>query len=84
MKQKQHSLTAVFLFRRFALGADALSAQSLPGPNILKQPELAQQSPREMPRQPVPRLPDGKPLPGQRGTIPERMPSPQATVSKRW
>jgi Putative peptidoglycan binding domain len=76
MKQKQHSLTAAFFYATLALGADALSAESLPGPNIPKQPELPQQRPPEMPRQPG--LPEGKPLPGQRGTIPERVPSPHA------
>jgi hypothetical protein len=79
MQQKQRSLTAVFFSATLALGANALFAQSLPGPNVPKpRPELPQQTPPEMPRQPVPGLPERKPLPRQRGTIPERMQSPEA------
>ena len=78
MKQKQHSLTAVFFSATLALGANAVFAQSLPGPNAPKpRPELPQQTAPEMPKQPVPGLPERKPLTGQRGTIPERMQSPE-------
>jgi hypothetical protein len=68
-----------FFSATLALGANALFAQSLPGPNVPKpRPELPQQTPPEMPRQSVPGLPERKPLPRQRGTIPERMQSPEA------
>jgi peptidoglycan hydrolase-like protein with peptidoglycan-binding domain len=78
MKEKQHSLAAAILAANLALGANALLAQSLPGPNSPKpRLKLLQETPPAV-WQAAQALPGQEPLPGQRGTIPERMPSPDS------
>lgn len=78
MKEKQHSLAAAIITANLALGSNVLFAQNLPGPNAPKpRVELLQKhSPTIW--QVAQALPGQEPLPGQRGTIPERMPSPDS------
>lgn len=79
MKRKKQILTAVFLFGSVGVGANALFAQGIPGPTVPRPvPDLPQQIQPTIPGQPAPGLPQTEPLPGQRGTIPERMPPPDA------
>jgi hypothetical protein len=78
MKEKQQSLAAAILIANLALGANALFAQNLPGPNAPK-PTLELLEEREPAIWQVAQaVPGPEPLPGQRGTIPERMPSPDS------
>jgi peptidoglycan hydrolase-like protein with peptidoglycan-binding domain len=61
------------------MAASAVFAQSLPGPSGEKfRPELLKQTQPTTPWQVAQALPGPEPLPGQRGTIPERMPSPDS------
>ncbi len=79
MKRQNHILTAVFLAGNMGLGAHVLFAQSIPGPTVPKPvPDMPQQTQPTIPGQPAPGLPPTEPLPGQRGTIPERMEAPDA------
>jgi hypothetical protein len=79
MKRKNYILTAVFLSGSVAVGANGLFAQAIPGPTVPKPvPEMPQQTQPTIPGQPAPGLPPTEPLPGQRGTIPERMQAPDA------
>ena len=74
---KQHSLTAAIIAVTLATGASAVFAQNLPGPSSEKlSSELLEQTQPTAPWQVAQALPGSEPLPGQRGTIPERMPSP--------
>jgi peptidoglycan hydrolase-like protein with peptidoglycan-binding domain len=76
MKEKQHRLAAVIITANLALCADALFAQRFPGasgPN--PRLELLQET-LPTTSQAAQAVPGPEPLPGQRGTIPERMPSP--------
>jgi len=85
MKRKRHILTAVFVAGGVSVaGANGLFAQGLPGPAVPKPvPEIPQQTQPTIPGQPAPGLPPTEPLPGQRGTIPERMQPPDAGSSQR-
>jgi Putative peptidoglycan binding domain len=77
MKQKQQHSLAVFFTINLTLAANALFAQNLPGPSVPKpQREMPQPTQPATPVQPAPGLPGPDPLPGQRGTIPEQMQSP--------
>jgi hypothetical protein len=79
MKRKNQILTAVFLSGSVGVGANGVFAQAIPGPNVPKPvPEMPQQTQPTIPGQPAPGLPPTEPLPGQRGTIPERMQPPDA------
>ena len=79
MRRRNHILTAVFLAGNMGIGANALFAQTIPGPTVPKPvPEIPQQTQPTIPGQPAPGLPPTEPLPGQRGTIPERMEAPDA------
>ena len=78
MREKKHCLAAAIIAANLALGVNALFAQDLPGPNAPNpRVELLQ---KHRPRiwQVAQPLPGQEPLPGQRGTIPERMPSPDS------
>ena len=78
MKQKQRSLAAAIITANLALGASAVFSQSLHGPSgqELRLELLKQRQPTIW--QVAQALPGPEPLPGQRGTIPERMPSPDS------
>ena len=79
MKQRKRIFTAVFVAGSIGLGINPLFAQSLPGPNVPRPgPDLPKQTQPTIPGQPAPGLPQTEPLPGQRGTIPERMEPPDA------
>jgi hypothetical protein len=78
MKRKR-ILTAVFLSGSVGVGANVLFAQGIPGPTVPRPaPDMPQQTQPTIPGQPAPGLPPTEPLPGQRGTIPERMEAPDA------
>ncbi|MEX0804977.1 MAG: peptidoglycan-binding domain-containing protein [Candidatus Binatia bacterium] len=65
MKRKKQILMAVFLSGSVGVSANALFAQGVPGPTVPRPGP-------EIPRQTQPTIP------GQRGTIPERMQPPDA------
>ena len=78
MKQKKLILTAVLLSGSVGLGASSLYAQRAPGsgqPGPTPQPRPTQPT---IPGQPSPGLPQNEPMPGQPGTIPERVERPSA------
>ena len=77
MKQRKQTLTALLVAGSIGVGANALFAQNLPGPNVPKSgPDLPRPTQPTIPGQPSPGFPQTEPLPGQRGTIPERMEAP--------
>ena len=79
MKRRKQTFTALFVAGSIGVGANALFAQSLPGPNVPRPgPDLPKQTQPTIPGQPAPGFPQTEPLPGQRGTIPERMEPPDA------
>jgi hypothetical protein len=79
MKEKQRSLAAAIITANLAMGASAVFAQTLPGSSSEKfRLELLKQTQPTTPWQVAQALPGPEPLPGQRGTIPERMPSPDS------
>jgi carboxyl-terminal processing protease len=79
MKEKQHSLAAAIIAANLAMGANALFAQSVPGPSgSIPRLELLQQLQPTTPWQVAQAVPGAEPLPSQRGTIPERVPSPDS------
>lgn len=83
MKEKQHSLAAAIITANLAMGASAVFAQSLSGPSGEKfRLELLKQTQPTTPWQVAQALPGPEPVPGQRGTIPERMPSPDSGSQK--
>ena len=84
MKRRKQILTAVFVAGSVGVAAaNGLFAQGLPGPTVPKPvPEIPQQTQPTIPAQPAPGLPPTEPLPGQRGTIPERMQPPDAGSSQ--
>jgi hypothetical protein len=83
MKRKKQFLTAVFLSGSFGLAANGLFAQGVPGQTVPKPgPEMPQQTQPTIPGQPAPGFPETQPLPGQRGTIPEKMQPPDAGSQK--
>ena len=78
MKRKKQILTAVILSGSVGLGANSLFAQGAPGsgqPGPTPQPRQTQPT---IPGQPSPGLPQTEPMPGQPGTIPERVERPSA------
>ena len=78
MKRKKQILTAVILSGSVGLGANSLFAQGAPGsgqPGPTPQPRQTQPT---IPGQPSPGLPQTEPMPGQSGTIPERVERPSA------
>ena len=78
MKDKQRSLAAAIITANLAIGASAVFGQSLPGPDGLKpRLELLQETEPAI-WQAAQAVPGPEPLPGQRGTIPERVPSPDS------
>ena len=83
MKRRKKILIAVFLCGSVGGGANGLFAQGIPGPTVPKPvPEIPQQTQPTIPGQRAPGLPPTEPLPGQRGTIPERMEAPDAGSSQ--
>jgi hypothetical protein len=78
MKEKQHSLAAAIITASLVMGASAVVAQSFLGPSGEKlRLELLKQTQPTI-WQAAQALPGQEPLPGQRGTIPERVPSPDS------
>jgi len=78
MKRKKQILTAVILSGSVGLAANSLFAQGAPGsgqPGPTPQPRQTQPT---IPGQPAPGLPQTEPMPGQPGTIPERVERPSA------
>ena len=79
MKRKKQILSAVILSGSVGLGANSLFAQGAPGsgqPGPSPQPRQTQPT---IPGQPGgPGLPQTEPMPGQPGTIPERVERPSA------
>jgi peptidoglycan hydrolase-like protein with peptidoglycan-binding domain len=79
MKRKKQILSAVILSGSVGLGANSLFAQGAPGsgqPGPTPQPRQTQPT---IPGQPGgPGLPQTEPMPGQPGTIPERVERPSA------
>jgi hypothetical protein len=82
MKKRKEILTAVLLSASVGLGVQSLFAQNSPGsgssmpgsqersgPTVPPGPDTAP----TIPPQPAPGLPPNGPIPGQRGTIPEKM-----------
>jgi peptidoglycan hydrolase-like protein with peptidoglycan-binding domain len=84
MKRKKQILTAVILSGSVGLGAQSILAQSAPGgqtgPGAPGQPgpSVPRQTQPTIPGQPAPGLPQTEPMPGQPGTIPERVERPSA------
>ena|SRR5688572_11723725 len=79
MKDKQHRLAAAIITANLAVGASAGFAQIVPGPSGERlRLELLKQTQPMTPSQVAQAVPGPEPLPGQRGTIPERMPSPNS------
>lgn len=82
MKEKQRSLAAAIITANLAVGASAVFGQSLPGPDGSKtRLHLLQEAPATT-SQAAQAVPGPEPLPGQRGTIPERMPSPDSSIQQ--
>jgi len=91
MKQRQKVLTATLLSASMGLGAQSMFAQSSPGGTSMPGgptqpgPAVPQPGPRTQPTipgQPAPGLPQTDPIPGQPGTIPERMEHPGAGMER--
>ena len=87
MNRRSKVLTAALLSASVGLGAQSIFAQSAPGgssaPGSPGQPGPAvpQPGPRTQPTipgQPAPGLPQTDPIPGQPGTIPERVQQPRS------
>ena len=79
MKDKQQSLAVAIITASLAMGASAVFAQSLPGPSSEKfRLELLKQTQPTTPWQVAQAVPGPELHPSQRGTIPERMPSPDS------
>jgi hypothetical protein len=79
MKRKKQILTAVIISSSVGLGAQSILAQSTPGGSQTgptgPQPRQTQ---RTIPGQPAPGVSQPDPMPGQPGTIPERVERPDA------
>jgi Putative peptidoglycan binding domain len=83
MKHRKQIFTALFVAGSIGVGTNALFAQTLPGPNVPRPgPDLPKQKEPTLPGQPGPGFPQTEPLPGQRGTIPERIEPPDAGSSQ--
>ena len=85
MNGRRKVLTAVLLSASVGLGAQPIFAQNAPssGPSAPGSPgqTIPQPGPRTQPTipgQPAPGLPQTSPMPGQPGTIPERVEQPRA------
>src|SRR5262245_40764972 len=89
MKRKNQILIAALLAASVGVGAQSIWAQSVPGgstgptnPTDPIVPQPRQNMPREsqptIPGQPAPGIPQTNPMPGQPGTIPERIEPPRA------
>jgi hypothetical protein len=87
MNRRRKVLTAALLSASVGLGAQSVLAQSspngtsMPGGPSQPGPAVPQPGPRTQPTipgQPAPGLPQTDPIPGQSGTIPERMQHPRA------
>ena len=76
MNEKQRSLAAAIITANLAMGASAVFGQSLPGPNGPKPRLQLLQETQPTTWQAAQAAPGPEPIPGQRGTIPERVPSP--------
>ena len=76
MKRKKQILTAVILSGSVGLGANSLFAQAAPGSGQPGQTPQPRQTQPTIPGQPSPGLPQTEPMPGQPGTIPERVERP--------
>ena len=79
MKEKQHSLAAAIITANLAIGASAVFGQSSPAPDGLKSRLQLLQETQPTTWQAAQAVPGREPLPGQRGTIPERVPSPDSS-----
>jgi putative peptidoglycan binding protein len=85
MKSKSQVLTALLLSAGVGLGAQSISAQSTApgggatGPNNPTQPRpnFPRETQPTIPSQPAPGIPQTDPIPGQPGTIPERIEPPR-------
>jgi len=79
MKRKNQILSAVILSGSVGLGAQSIFAQGAPG-GARTEPNVPQPRPTQptIPGQPAPGLPETDPIPGQPGTIPERVQRPGA------
>jgi hypothetical protein len=83
MKQKKQILSAIFLSGSLGVGAHALFAQGIPGPTVPGPgPETPRQTRPPLPEKPAPDLHQAEPLPGQPGTIPERIQPPDADTQQ--
>lgn len=87
MRRKKQILSVTLLAASLGLGAPVLFAQTAPGPMgpNPSRPQPGPTLPREtqptIPGQPAPGLPQPGPMPGQPGTIPERIqPPPDSMV----
>ena len=76
MKEKQRSLAAAIITANLAMGASAVFGQSLRGPNGPKPRLQLLQETQPTTWEAVQGAPGPEPLHGERGTIPERVPSP--------
>jgi hypothetical protein len=75
MKRKKQVLTAVILSGSVGLGAQSILAQGAPGPG----PSTPRQTQPTIPGQTAPGVPgQTDPMPGQPGTVPERVQRPGA------
>jgi hypothetical protein len=91
MSRRRKILTAALLSASVGLGAHSVFAQSSPGGSSIPGgpmqpgPAVPQPEPRTQPTipgQPAPGLPQTNPIPGQPGTIPERMEHPRAGTER--
>jgi hypothetical protein len=91
MNRRKTVLTAALLSASVGLGAPSIFAQSSPGGSSMPGgpmqpgPAMPQPGPRTQPTipgQPAPGLPQTDPIPGQPGTIPERMEQPRAGAER--
>jgi len=78
MKRKKQILTAVILSGSVGLAANSLFAQGAPGSGQPGPTPKPRQTQPTIPGQPAPGLPQTEPMPGQPGTIPERVERPSA------
>jgi hypothetical protein len=79
MKDKQHSLAAAIITANLVIGASAVFGQSSPAPDGLKSRLQLLHETQPTTWQAAQAVPGREPLPGQRGTIPERVPSPDSS-----
>lgn len=83
MKSKGQVFTALLFSAGLGLGAQSISAQSTApgggttGPNNPTQPNFPRETQPTIPGQPAPGIPQTDPIPGQPGTIPERIEPPR-------